>query len=355
MDIIKVEARPVNGPALFDFSLQDIQETSLPDWPPVEIRDHPMLLFHQRGAMPEVQKHLTFIKTTKMWSPYPIRSFSLNEASQDGMIVRVAYFLFPSLKPVEQADAVAQVIFRIKLGAAPGDFEECWIDALRENELSDVNRNQIREAEKELKQNQNRTPENNEAQSFTDADIFMAIFSTLEYVKKEKNIESLPVSWFVESLAKNGAMVEPERIKRIAIENSGLIELSGETIGLTQFVIEAASKPAKQCNNLPTNSSSSPVADNGFFKWNVTQSKQALLIFGLPLACALVVFLLSKLISPAAIGPVQWIIIAFWYFITGYFFSKWTTGSFFTLLVLTLIIPPAALVYFLYYVLRKTR
>lgn len=141
------EAKPVNGPSKFSFALSTINEASLSDWPPEEIRNHPKLLFHQRGAMHEIQRHLPQILKTVIWTPYPVKSFTLKGSSQNGQNIEIAYFLFPTKHPVEQADAIAQVIFRVRLGAIAGEIEQCWVDALRPEELSEYNIRQINEAE----------------------------------------------------------------------------------------------------------------------------------------------------------------------------------------------------------------
>jgi hypothetical protein len=109
----------------------------VPDWPPPELREDPTFLFHHAGSVLEAEKHQTAIDRVVVWSPYPIHSFTMKEASQDGTHIRIMYFLFPSDRPTQWNEAVAQLIFIIRLGAESGNIQECWVDALQEHELPD--------------------------------------------------------------------------------------------------------------------------------------------------------------------------------------------------------------------------
>lgn len=150
------EIKPTNGPAKFSFALSYLPTAVLRDRQPFSlIGDRPEV----RGLMEEAQRswdqaareaerHWDALARMQGWSPYPTRCFCLGaaEMNEDGRQIRVRYFLFATDAPADQGDAIAQVAYEAKVGAMPGEFERVWIDALREDELSDDNRRQVGDA-----------------------------------------------------------------------------------------------------------------------------------------------------------------------------------------------------------------
>jgi hypothetical protein len=129
------EVRPINGSSRFSFHLSSLREADFPDLPP------PM-----PTARAETDRHRSALLSMKIWSPYPARSYCFGSASSEGNKVRLQYLLFPVPSPMEQGQAVAQVVVESELGAKAGDIERIWVDALRENELSGQNKQEIEEA-----------------------------------------------------------------------------------------------------------------------------------------------------------------------------------------------------------------
>lgn len=159
---------PINGSAKFSFNLASLPFIDLPDWPPGNFNG-----FGWSEAVIEIRRHRSIIASKRIWSPHPILSYclwsaegpvpteelspmersireALKKEDDDGSKISIRYFLFPHKKPAEQSQAVAQVICETKLGAAAGDVR-MWVDALREEELSEENIADIKAALKMLK------------------------------------------------------------------------------------------------------------------------------------------------------------------------------------------------------------
>jgi len=163
------DVMPINGPAKFSFTFSNSSLVSLLDWPPVHINE-----FEWKSGLKEIERHWSILQTKTIWSPWPILSFCVGSVEaplpdehlsptqriarqvimeRDGggsENIKVRFFLFPHDKPTYQSQAVAQVICETKVGANIGDLK-MWVDALREEELSDENLQDIRIAIKMVK------------------------------------------------------------------------------------------------------------------------------------------------------------------------------------------------------------
>lgn len=137
------ELLPLSGVARYRFTLDELHQAQLSDWPPAAIRNDQerSRLRHEaeRGAEP----YRARMREALIVSPYPARSHCLGAADADASELRLSFLLFPVVWPVSQNQAVAQAVFRIDrvTGALRG-----WVDALRPQELSEENRREIGEA-----------------------------------------------------------------------------------------------------------------------------------------------------------------------------------------------------------------
>jgi hypothetical protein len=136
-----LELQPLSGPARHRFRLADLHQTQLPDWPPAAIRSDADRYQAWQEAERVAEQYQATIASASIWSPYPARSSCLGAAEAVGPCARVHFLLFPVPWPVTQNQAVAQAVFEIdpSRGAVRG-----WVDALRESELTDDNRREIR-------------------------------------------------------------------------------------------------------------------------------------------------------------------------------------------------------------------
>lgn len=155
---------PINGPSTYSFTLSNLAFVSLSDWPPYTFNK-----LEWKAGLNEFGRHLTVLKDVKIWSPYPILSFCVASAVApipDELLspiqrtakqviaerddsksekLKVSFFLFPTSKPEYQSQAVAKLCCESKVGESVGKVR-MWVDALRENELSDENMSDIRSA-----------------------------------------------------------------------------------------------------------------------------------------------------------------------------------------------------------------
>ncbi len=125
------------------FSLSDLQEVKLPEWPPA-FEDNSELKMNWDKAEAEAQNHRSYIFSLKMFSPYPIHSYCLGEAVIHGSKLLLCYLLFPTFSPKKLTHAVAQIVFEAPLGTNGGHLERFWMDVLREEELSEDNKMHLR-------------------------------------------------------------------------------------------------------------------------------------------------------------------------------------------------------------------
>jgi hypothetical protein len=135
--------RLIDSKAKPTFSLSDLQEVKLPEWPPAS-EDNPELKMNWDKAEAEAQNHLSHIFSLKMFSPYPILSYCLGEAVIHGSRLQLCYLLFPTPTPKKLTHAVAQIVFEAPLGTNGGHLEKFWMDVLREEELSEDNKIHLR-------------------------------------------------------------------------------------------------------------------------------------------------------------------------------------------------------------------
>lgn len=133
----------IKGPASFSFTFSTLTKVKLPGWPPV-FTNNPKLKAVWDKANEEARRHKNTILSLKVWSPYPIISYCLGDTTIRGEKLQLCYFLFPTKSPEKLTHAVAQVIFEIPLGRASVHIERCWMDTLREHELSEDNKKHIR-------------------------------------------------------------------------------------------------------------------------------------------------------------------------------------------------------------------
>jgi hypothetical protein len=94
---------PLKGPAKYSFTLETLRRTQLPNWPPRA----DMIM---REAEEDLRQFWSFLSARQIWSPYPIRAFSLASASYRADELLARYFLFPVEKPAVQNQAVAQLV-----------------------------------------------------------------------------------------------------------------------------------------------------------------------------------------------------------------------------------------------------
>jgi len=129
---------PIKGPAKYSFTLATLRRTRLPNWPPRA----DMIV---REAEEELRHFWSFLSARQIWSPYPIRAYSLASASYHGDKLLARYFLFPVERPTVQNQAVAQLVceFGIDGDSVTANF---LVDALAENELTNENIADIRSA-----------------------------------------------------------------------------------------------------------------------------------------------------------------------------------------------------------------
>lgn len=142
---------PCNGPRRYPVRLGDVRRIR-PKWPgyvPPEVycRDDPLFHFAEKMLASSADSAYPDPVRLLVWSPYPTCSycfghFGLHTAGKPW----ARYWLFPTPEPTQQNHAVAQLIIEFSQ-TAKGDTEfRCWVDALRENELTEENRKQIAEA-----------------------------------------------------------------------------------------------------------------------------------------------------------------------------------------------------------------
>jgi hypothetical protein len=141
----------IKGPANFPFTFSDLTKVKLPGWPP-DFNNNPKLKAVWDKAKKEAQRHKNTILSLRIWSPYPILSYCLGDAIIHGERLQLCYFLFPTTFPRKLTHVVAQVIFEIPLDTASGHIERCWMDTLREHELSEDNKKHIRQFQVKHKQ-----------------------------------------------------------------------------------------------------------------------------------------------------------------------------------------------------------
>jgi hypothetical protein len=162
--IAKDDILPINGPARFSFNLVNLAFVTLPDWPPDQVNRHGW-----ETGLHDFRRHWPALKAATIWAPWPILSYCVgsveapvpNEAlsptqrmareflaeqyGREPGKLELRFFLFPTSSPKYQSQAVAQLCCESKVGAPVGDVR-MWIDALREDELSDENVQEIRSA-----------------------------------------------------------------------------------------------------------------------------------------------------------------------------------------------------------------
>lgn len=133
--------RLVDRQAKSTFSLSNLQEVKLPEWPPAYC-DNPEIKMNWDKAEAEAQHHHSHIFSLKVFSPYPIVSYCLGEAVIHGSKLQLCYLLFPTYVPRKLTHAVAQIVFEAPLGSSNGGghLERFWMDVLREDELSEDNK-----------------------------------------------------------------------------------------------------------------------------------------------------------------------------------------------------------------------
>jgi hypothetical protein len=144
---IPPELQPLSGTPRHSFRLDDLHLAQLPDWPPVAIRNDPERSGRRREAEQAAGPYWTRIRETLILSPYPARSYCLGTADAEVSELRLSFLLFPVVWPVAQDQAVAQAAFRVD--RITGEIRG-WVDALRVQELSEENRQEIRQAGGEI-------------------------------------------------------------------------------------------------------------------------------------------------------------------------------------------------------------
>lgn len=129
---------PINGPSNYCFKLEELDSVKLTDWPPhgAEIESRVVM---------ELSRHWPDLSSKVVWVSYPIFSYCLGWAEERDGLIRGQYFLFPMTSAKYQGQALAQVMCEINIGAPPGEFK-AWVDALRENELDEHNRRELKDA-----------------------------------------------------------------------------------------------------------------------------------------------------------------------------------------------------------------
>ena len=141
----------VSSPANHFFLFSDLVEIKLPDWPPA-FTNNPTLKANWDKAEKEAQRHKNNLLSLRIWSPYPILSYCLGEVEIRQTRLQLCFLLFPTTVPKKLTHAVTQIIFEIPLDEASGSIERCWMDTLKEYELSEENKRHIRQLQDKQKQ-----------------------------------------------------------------------------------------------------------------------------------------------------------------------------------------------------------
>lgn len=165
--MIENEIRPINAESRFGFCLQDLTEVRLQDWPPPDF-----LRLGWNEALKEMNRHWPVLSKALIWSPYPIHGFCVGSAESPSQInalsdagdtissllqfdineylkVSVRYFLFPLSDAKFQHQAIAQLICETNVESEIGNIN-AWVDALTEEELSELNKIEIETGLREL-------------------------------------------------------------------------------------------------------------------------------------------------------------------------------------------------------------
>jgi hypothetical protein len=129
---------PINGAANYNVRLVELQQARLPDWPP----NANMIT---EDAESEIRRYWNFVAARRIWSPYPILSYCLGAATYRGGELLARYFLFPVRDPSVQNQAIAQLVCKLKEIDGSTNVN-LLVDALREDELSTENLEDIRNA-----------------------------------------------------------------------------------------------------------------------------------------------------------------------------------------------------------------
>jgi hypothetical protein len=155
---------PINGPRNYSFTLSSILLLTSPAF--VDILNE----YAWEAALSEMGRHQG-IKTARIWSPWPILSYCVGEADApipeekmsplerairqipgDKLEIAkatVRFFLFPCIQPEYQDQAVAQLVCELPIGASFSAVR-MWVDALREEELTEENISDINSAAKAI-------------------------------------------------------------------------------------------------------------------------------------------------------------------------------------------------------------
>jgi len=147
---------PINGEPNYSFTLKDLHLVKLDNWPPNEFKS-----LDWNEAKEEINRHWGLLSKATIFSPYPIQGYCLGSAQApmlvnalsegDSLIssilqenlddyfkIKIRYFLFPLKNSKFQEQAVAQVVCDTMPDAERGGVS-VWVDALRENELQEIN------------------------------------------------------------------------------------------------------------------------------------------------------------------------------------------------------------------------
>jgi hypothetical protein len=138
-----IELHPLEGSGRYRFTLENLRQADLPDWPPPVIRDAPQRFNLWREAEEVFAQYRSTIIGATVVSPYPARSVCLGSAGKEGEAFRLEFLLFPNLWPVGPEEAAARAVFTIN--SAGGEIQ-AWVDALQPSELTAACRREIADA-----------------------------------------------------------------------------------------------------------------------------------------------------------------------------------------------------------------
>lgn len=133
-----------------EYRLRDLHEVELPGWPD-DYRQMNRIPEHMwnRGIAEESRRR-DLILDLPFDCEHPLLGYCLGVPKVMGDVVELWYWLFPCTAPREQDQAVAALIVGAKLGGWKDSFTRVKCEHLLEDELSDVNRKEIKEAESHI-------------------------------------------------------------------------------------------------------------------------------------------------------------------------------------------------------------
>ena len=143
-------ADPVNGPPRWDFTLSEMAEVDVPDWPMEEHRKVPGFDDTWRRRFELFAPCRDAILTIQGRCPYPVLAWALAKVEVRPDELELGFFLYPTLTPHNWSEAVAQLLVMLPGEDAGSEVQRAWVDALWEDELTEVQRAHMQRAAESL-------------------------------------------------------------------------------------------------------------------------------------------------------------------------------------------------------------